>query len=1147
MKCSVTVLGAPTGQSPSGAAGLIADYLHGRKADRGRPMEERKQPEPDSPEPVRPDRRPPETGSSQTASAYYGDSAECEGRWLGSGFGDTRFDGEVGREEFVELLLGTDPRTGERLIGGASSTPRTRGTRTGDPKALDGLAGDDSVGLGIASRFLGVSRAYLKERAASTTAARDAGEEPSGAWLDAAKTGKRNAWEVSVDELHRFAAGRSTSAVVLGYDVTFSCPKSVSLLWSMVDREERTQILEAIEASVGAGIAYLEANGCTVKVGGELVAGEGLLAAGYLHATSRALDPQLHWHCVVLNASVGPDGQPRALDGRGLFAHAKTAGYLAGAQLRHELTTRLGVRWEDPVNGLADIVGIDRETIEAFSKRSGEINEIAEAAGLHTANGRQAAALASRSAKTAVVAEDLIDGWHEDLFARGYGADRINDLMGHTAPGRPTDRDLRRQFALMLGPDGLTALTPVFDRRDVIQALAEWTGDRLTAIEIADLADEFCCQPQLVALEGGWSRPGAVILRRDGHAAPAAGGTAYTTLELLETEREIVDRFTNGLGAGTGLVGQGHVEVAIETRPTLGADQAAMVRAICGSGDRTQCVLGPAGSGKTFALEAAARAWEADGYRVIGAAVAGVAADVLGQSVGIETSTVASLLARNATTRRPTLDERTVLLIDEASTIGTRDLVSIVRLAERTGATVRLIGDPAQHGSVTAGGMFAHLVTSHRDHTPELTVNRRQTGEQLGEVRMALDDYRHGHIRAAIERLDNDGRITTAETADELLDVLVADWYVDRQLAQKDPSRARSAMIAEHHFERAQLNARARSMLAADGTLHGPTLDVAGQRFQAGDEVMVRQQARHLAPSDDPKAYLRNGSRGVIAAVDLSPNGEGLWVDIERGGRVLVPRAFLEAEVRQGVVGGLTHAYAMTSHAAQGETYAAGRHLATDRSSHEGVYVGLSRGKEDVHLYAVRQDQLTPNLTDDPQLPRLVPETRHARDAVAARLTTSPEERPAILHDPDAVESARLAETTPAVELSRQARHEGPGSVADRAWARRRDVIETRACLHPDPSTMQLLGTRPTPGPDRTMWERATGAFAVHRAVHPDRTTPEARQDWQAVADLIERTREFLGLDVDHALGVPPPAPELVPSPAQPTRAPGIPHMVLER
>jgi len=559
-----------------------------------------------------------------------------------------------------------------------------------------------------------------------------------------------------------------------------------------------------------------------------------------------------------------------------------------------------------------------------------------------------------------------------------------------------------------------------------------------------------------------------------------------------------------------------------------------MVASICSSGDRIQCVLGPAGSGKTFALEVAARSWEA-GYHVVGAAVAGVAADVLGQAVGIETSTVASLLARSTVMHRPTLGPRSVLLVDEASTIGTRDLRALCRLAERTGATLRLIGDPAQHGSVTAGGMFAHLVTTHADQTPELSVNRRQTGTELEQVRLALDDYRNGHIAAAIERLDHDERIATAETADELLDMLVADWYLDRQHTQQDRDRPSSAMIAEHHHERAQLNARARAMLTADGTLRGPVLDVAGQAFRADDEVIARQQARHLTPADDPKGYLRNGTRGRITQVDLTAGQEGVWIDTGRAVPNFVPREFLEAEVRRGVVGGLTHAYALTSHAAQGETYSAGRHLATDRSSHQGVYVGLSRGKEDVRLYAVRCDQLTPTIHDDPHLPRLEPETRHARDAVAARLVTSADERPATVVDPDAIAVARLAETSSASDLRRKARVTGPGSIADRAWERQRNLIQTRACLHPDTATVQLLGTRPAPGPQRTMWDHAVGGYAVHRALHPDVSTAAARKEWPAVADAIDRARDAVGLREQPQLRVQTPVPEMIPSPAQPT------------
>jgi conjugative relaxase-like TrwC/TraI family protein len=1104
MICSVTVLGAQKGASPAGAAGAIAEYLHGKKPDRGRPMEGRTPP----PDPAVPDMASPDPASSDTVSRYYGDSSEGQGRWLGSGFGDSVYTGDVDSAEFVELLLGTDPRTGGRLIGGKTSTPRTRGAHEGDPKALDGLAGDDLVGFTVASKFLGVSRAYLKDLAARSLEARETGTDPTGATLDAAKTGSRNSWQVRVDELRRFAATRTESSAVLGYDVTFSCPKSVSLLWSMVNPAERVQILEAVESAVRAGIGYLEANGCAVKVGGELVAGGGLLAAGYLHATSRALDPQLHWHCVVLNATTAPNGAPRALDGRGLFAHGKTAGYLAGAHLRHELTNRLGVSWDEPVNGLADIVGIDRDAIEVFSKRSSEIGEIAEAAGLHTANGRQAAALGSRSAKTAVDAGELIDGWHDELSSRGYDGERIDSLLHHDPPMHPSDRDVRRFFTRLVGPEGLTELTPVFDRRDIIQAISEWAGSRLTSDRIVELADNFCCHRDLVRLEGGWSRPGAVILRGDGRAAPAASGAAYTTIEILELEAEITERFQAGFGAGSGTVDARHVHEAIAHRPSLGADQAAMVGAICTSGDRVQCVLGPAGSGKTFALEVAARAWEADGYHVIGAAVAGVAAEVLGNSVGIDASTVASLLSRSDNRARTALNAKTVIVVDEASTIGTRDLVRLLRLADRTGATIRLVGDPAQHGSVTAGGMFAHLVGAFPERTPELTVNRRQAGDDLTEVRLALDDYRHGHIRAAIERLDDDGRITTADSADDLLDTLVADWYVDRTLAHQDPTRQRSAMIAEHHYERAQLNARARAMLIAAGTIHGPALDCGGQTFQAGDEVISRKQARHLTPANgDAKTYLRNGTRGVVTAVDLSPGGEGLWVDFDQRGPTFVPREFLEGEVRRGVHGGLTHAYALTSHASQGETYAAGRHLATDRSSHQGVYVGLTRGKDDVRLYAVRHDQLSPTVSDDPQLPRLDADTRDARHAVATRLVTGTDERPATTHDPDALQVARLRRNHTPAELNELASIDGPDSIAARAWQAQQNAIAQEAIARPQPLALHLLGSRPENGVARDTWDQVATEIAIYQAVHPDPLKPDAGACWASLEPVIDEAR----------------------------------------
>lgn len=112
-------------------------------------------------------------------------------------------------------------------------------------------------------------------------------------------------------------------------------------------------------------------------------------------------------------------------------------------------------------------------------------------------------------------------------------------------------------------------------------------------------------------------------------------------------------------------------------------------------------------------------------------------------------------------------------------------------------------------------------------------------------------------------------------------------------------------------------------------------------------------------------------------------------------------------------------------------------------------------------------------------------------------------------------------------------------------------MIQTGAQLHPDAVTIGLLGARPEPGPGRTIWDHAAGEFAVHRTLHPEPTTPEARRARKDVAATIDRARHHLGVDTEQPLGVPSPVPtpelEQVPSPAQPTIRPMFPNMVLER
>jgi hypothetical protein len=178
-------------------------------------------------------------------------------------------------------------------------------------------------------------------------------------------------------------------------------------------------------------------------------------------------------------------------------------------------------------------------------------------------------------------------------------------------------------------------------------------------------------------------------------------------------------------------------------------------------------------------------------------------------------------------------------------------------------------------------------------------------------------------------------------------------------------------MTAEHHFERRELNVRARALLADDGTLSGPELRVAELSFRSGDEVIARITDRSLRTEGAARdAYVRNGSLGTVVDV----HEHGVVVDFERWGRVAVPLSYLERKVSAGIVGGLQHAYALTSHAAQGKTFAVAAPLVTDASSPEGVYVGITRGQFDLQAVAIRRQDLSQPLTDD-ALPVLRDET----------------------------------------------------------------------------------------------------------------------------------------------------------------------------
>src|SRR4051794_12060991 len=296
--------------------------------------------------------------------------------------------------------------------------------------------------LSIGKLAVGHADYYLEQARAPTTRARAvasgvedyylSGSE-AGEWLGdgSALLGVRG--EVGGEALHRVLAGehpgrglplaRWNASRVPGFDLTFSAPKSASVLFGVGDETMRWAIRAAHDLAVADAFDYVERHAAVTRRGAggvHRIAGRGLVAAAFGHRTSRAGDPQLHTHVLVANVTLGADGRWSALDGRQIYAHAKTAGYIYEARLRAELTRELGVEWTPVRNGIADVAGAPPAVLRAFSRRRVEIEAEMARHGTKSAAAAQVAALETRRSKDYRVApEQLVPEWRRRAASLG--------------------------------------------------------------------------------------------------------------------------------------------------------------------------------------------------------------------------------------------------------------------------------------------------------------------------------------------------------------------------------------------------------------------------------------------------------------------------------------------------------------------------------------------------------------------------------------------------------------------------------------------------------------------------------------------------------------------------------------------------------
>ena len=360
----------------------------------------------------------------------------------------------------------------------------------------------------------------------------------------------------------------------------------------------------------------------------------------------------------------------------------------------------------------------------------------------------------------------------------------------------------------------------------------------------------------------------------------------------------------------------------------LSEEQENAIRHVLNS-NQLSCVVGLAGAGKSTLLKAAKSAWQHQGYRVVGAALSGKAADGLQSSSGIESRTLASL-AHSWASGYETLDQNAILVIDEVGMIGTRQLAHFVQEAEKTGVKIILVGDPDQLQPIQVGTPFKEIANTIE--TVKLTEVRRQKSEWQ---RQATQLFADGKNKEAISAYRKQDCVIETRCTDDAICKLAEDYLSDLELHGTDASRL---ALAHRRKDVHAINQTIRQMRKASGDLshellfatnHGP------RAFAVSDRIVFTRNDRTLG--------VKNGMLGKVQSIDQ--NKLSIQLDEEGGTSRTIT-------IEPPSYDAIDHGYAITIHKSQGATVDRAYVLGSKTMDHHLTYVAMSRHREEARLYA---------------------------------------------------------------------------------------------------------------------------------------------------------------------------------------------------
>ncbi len=760
---------------------------------------------------------------------------------------------------------------------------------------------------------------------------------------------------------------RTRSDRTVGYDFTFSVPKSVSLLYAFSGDED---ILDAFRGAVDETMREMEAEmktrvrkrrQDTNRTTGNMVWAE------FIHTTSRPVDgipdPQLHGHVFVFNTTWDEEeGRWKA----GQFRELKRDAPYFQAAFRVRLANRLkelGFGIERKRDDF-EIAGIRPDVLKRFSRRTTLIDKLAEERGITDPERKAELGAQTREKKeTSLSVPSLRKLWNERLTDKERRllaeVHRREKPVARPEPGEAQAVDHAIDHCYVR-----EAVVP--ERKLVTEALKRGLG----AVTVEDVTREVEKRP---------------LIRSD-----LAGRTMATTKEMLALEEKLIDFARRGRGRCRPL---GDPDRSC-SRDWFNEGQKAAVRHVLGSRDRVIMVRGVAGTGKTTLEQEIGEALAETGTPVVAIAQSVKASrEVLRQEAGFAHAETVSLFLKDKALQESARNG--VILVDEASQLGTRDMMRVFEVAESLHARVLLVGDRRQHRSVTAGEPLKLLQDTAGLKVAEVTDILRQQGN----YKKATQALSEGRIEEAFAELDRLGWIRQVPDAKRYRQLAAS--YLAAVSEKKGDKQKSALVVSPTHAEAARVTAAIRLMLKEQGKLGEERTFTAwvprhltdaqktdATEYEPGDMLQFHQNAKgyqkgsRLIVTEGSKPPTELAGRFEVYRPAPVALAVGDRIRVTAGGKTrhgkhrLINGALLTVQgfTRRGDLivdhgwvidrdfGHLSHGYVVTSYASQGATvdkvFVAIASQSLPATGQRTAYVALTRGREQAVIFTDDRKEL---------------------------------------------------------------------------------------------------------------------------------------------------------------------------------------------